>query len=250
MIKRSLFRSVFLIPIALALLIFSTYVWQPQPLIVPPQESGFMDNVEIVFPILLVIFCSFILPDSYEIELGLTCGYKTSKLAFVKFIPILLYSLISVFIILLFYRYIPYEGQFRPHIPIYVPDNFKMYVAVSFFVTVLFFASLFFFVRILTRNCYIPIIVCVFLEFSLSMFHNDIKEGIRDIRYCLVDPFISTYILSDEIPNAYAERYAELSLMHNAWTYNRILFFVLSLLLLGVTYLLLRREKLHKGFGE
>ena len=251
LLKRSLLRSWFLLPFAVALLLVSTRVWKPQFLIVPPQLTGFVDNTEFVLPILLAAVCSFILPDPYEVELGLVCGVRTTKLAFSKFIPILLYSLISIFIMLIFYRYKPYDlTLYNLHIPIFVPENYKIYLAVSFFVTILFFTSLYYFIRVLTRNCYIPIIICLFLQFVLYNQYIEIKKGSSDIKYCLVDPFISGYILSDELPNAFAEQFTDLKYLHNAWTYNRILFFVLSLVLLGAAYLLLRREKLHKGFGD
>lgn len=250
MLKRSMYRSLFYFPIMVTLLLFSTYIWVPSHLIVPLPMMGFVDNTEGVLPILLVIFCSFILPNRYEIELSLTCGVKTTRLAYYRIIPILVYALAAIFLMLPFYQYTPYDGDTRPHIPIYVPEHFKGYLVVSFLVTTLFFVALFFFFRVLTRNCYVPVVLSLLMESVFYGLCKNIQSGFTDIKYCLVDPFISIYILGDTVPDALAAKYADLSYLVGAWTHNRILFFVLALLLFGATWLLLRREKMHKGFGD
>ena len=252
MLIRSLRRYLFFIPIALAVLAFSTFVWHPGALIVPVEISGFVDNTERILPILMLPFFSLLLPDTFEIELGLVCGVKTAKLTFSKVIPLVLYTLLSAWAFLLLYRYTPYTStEYRPAIPIWVPENFKWYLALSFAVTILFFAALFLLVRVITRNCYVPVAIGVFLYtlFDTGLC-KDIQSGNMDIRWCLIDPFISVYILGDEVPNFCAERYADLSILKNAWTYNRLLFLILALLLFLISYLLLRREKLHKTFGD
>ena len=58
----------------------------------------------------------------------------------------------------------------------------------------------------------------------------------------LMDPFISSYFIGDTIPNQLGIPYM--------WTINRLLFLVLSAVLLLATYLLLRRETLHRHIGE
>ena len=82
------------------------------------------------------------------------------------------------------------------------------------------------------------------------MTSKNIQKGISDIKLCIVDPFISSYMLGDIVPNAMAEQYVDLPVLQNAWTYNRLIFLGITVVLLVVTCLLLRREKLHKGFGD
>ena len=155
-----------------------------------------------------------------------------------------------MYILLFVYRFIPYEGTYKPRIPINIPENFKIYTAVSFFVTTFFFFALFCFLRVIIRNCYAPIFLCMFANKYFYDMSKLIQKGTKDIRLSLVNPFISDYILGDTVPNAYAKQVEGMEIMKNAWTYNRIGFFVLGVVLLVVTYLLLRREKLHKGFGD
>ena len=53
---------------------------------------------------------------------------------------------------------------------------------------------------------------------------------------------ISSYFIGDTVPNQLGISYM--------WTINRLLFLVLSAALLIATYLLLRRETLHRHIGE
>ena len=66
-----------------------------------------------------------------------------------------------------------------------------------------------------------------------------LKTGLE---YAIVDPFISTYFIGNGV--------ARKEGLGKIWTHNRILFFFLSLVLFGASYLLLRREKLHENLGE
>lgn len=250
MVFRSFKKSIWLMLISIAFLLFSSYIWYPGHLITPYQYVGFFDNVEMAIPTVLIAFCCFILPNKYEIELSLVCGTSTSKLFFSKALPVFVYTLIPTFIMLALFRYIPYEGDIRPRIPIFVPENYRIYAAVSLFVTVFFFFALFCFLRVIMRNCYAPIFLCMFANKYFYDLSKQIQKGAEDIRKSLVNPFISNYILGDTVPNAYVEQMEGMEIMRNAWTYNRIGFFVLGVVLLVVTYLLLRREKLHKGFGD
>lgn len=251
MLKRSFIRSTIFIPVIIVFLLFATNVWIPYYLICPIQVSGFSASLEHSFPVLLAALYAFTLPNKFEIELGLVCGVSTAKLALSKVIPVFLYSLFSTFIMLFFYRYMPYDlTQYRIIIPIFVPENFKLYMAISFFVTTLFFSALFFFFRVLTRNCYIPIAISLFAITLLDGFYQNIHNGTADIRLSIIDIFISSYFVGNAVPNAIVEQHPEFSIIRNAWTTNRLIFFALSVLLIAATYLLLRREKLHKGFGD
>ena len=250
MLTRSFKRSLLFLPITLAFLLFSSYIWVPGWLITPYELVGFFDNVEMALPTLLIAFCCFILPNKYEIELSLVCGTSSAKLFFSKALPVFVYTMVPTFVILFLYRYTPYNGDYKPRIPIYIPENFKLYAAVSLFVTVFFFFSMFVFFRVLMRNCYAPIFICLFANKYFYDMSKQIQKGATDIKQSIVNPFISNYILGDEVPNAYAAQVEGMEIMRNAWTYNRILFFALGVVLLLATYLLLRREKLHKGFGD
>lgn len=250
MIIRSFKKSIWFFPICMAFLLFTSSTWYPGYLIVPHRLAGFFDFVEMAIPTILIAFCSFTLPSKYEIELSLVCGTSSAKLFFSKVIPVFLYTLIPAYIILGLYKFIPYEGDIRPKIPIFIPERFRLYTAISIFVTVFFFFALFCFFRVLTRSCYVALFPSMFINVYFSDLSKQIQKGAEDIRKSLVNPFISNYILGDEIPNAYAAQVEGMEIMKNAWTYNRILFFALGVLLLLGTYLLLRREKLHKGFGD
>ena len=122
---------------------------------------------------------------------------------------------------------------------------------ISIFVSLLFFAALFLFLRMLLRNCYIPMVLDFGLWGGLCGISYGIRQGQYSLTKCWMDPFISAYFVGDTVPNQMAEKYTEdLSSLTNAWTYPRLMFFGLAILLLVATWLLLRREKLHQGFGD
>ena len=247
---RSFKRAILIFPLALAILAFTTQIWEPSFLITHPKFAGYVEKTEVIVPLILVLLCSFILPDTNEIELAIVCGVSTEKLFLYKSLPIYLCTLLPSYVILVLYKYIPYDGPAPQWIPIYVPENFKFYLAISLFVSITFFFVLFCFIRVITRNCYAPLFICMFLGTFFSMTSKDIQKGIYDIKFCFIDPFISSYMLGNEVPNAMAEQYVDLTVLKNAWTYNRLIFLGITIVLLVVTCLLLRREKLHKGFGD
>ena len=251
MIKKTFFSHLFVIPATAAVILFATFLWTPNYLITPPQLTGFEKQIETSIPVVLVAFFSFILPNKFEIELGLVNGYGTLKLTVIKAIPIFVYTVLTAFAAVAVYRYTPYTStEFKTLFPIYVPDHFRVYTFISVLVIILFFSSIFFFFRVLTRNCYIPVIADLLVLSALSVISDGIQKGITDVRMSLVDPFITTYFVGNTIPNEIAGKYQDLSILKNAWTVNRIIFFLLSLAFLAATVLLLRREKLHRGFGD
>ena len=247
---RSLKKTLLVFPLVLLLLAFTAQIWEPSFLITHPKFAGYIEKTEVIVPFILVLLCSFILPDKNEIELALVCGVSTSKLFLYKALPIYLCTLLPSYVILALYEYTPYDGPVYERIPIYIPENFKFYLAISLFVSITFFFVLFCFIRVITRNCYAPLFICIFLSSFFSMTSKNIQKGISDIKICLVDPFISSYMLGNEVPNAMAEQYVDLTILKNAWTYNRLIFLVITVVLFVITYLLLKREKLHKGFGD
>lgn len=251
MLKRSLKGYLFVIPASIAFLLMATNVWLPQPVIVPLPDLGFVDCTESSVPAVLLILFSFLLYDGYEIELGLVCGVRTTRLAMIKAIPAFLYTVITTWVIILCHRYEPFDpGQYRIRIPMYVPENYKVYLLLSAFVTLLFFAALFFFIRVLTRNCFLPVGVGLFVWLALYSISMDVRAGEVNVVKILLDPFISTYFIGNTIPNEMAAKYNDLTGLANAWTYNRLLFLGLAIVLLVATWLLLRREKLHESIGD
>lgn len=250
MLFRTFKYSLWYFPVCLAVLCFTSYIWYPGYLIVPPNLMGFFEYVELTVPLLLVAFCSFTLNNRYEIELSLVCGTSTAKLFFSKVIPIFFYTLTPAFIVLALFKFIPYDGTARARIPIFVPENFRVYAAISIFVTVFFFFALMCFLRVISRNCYVTLFPAMFLVVYFSDMSNQIKKGVLDVKLSLVNPFISMYMLGDTVPNAYADQVDGMEIMRNAWTYNRIGFFVVGVILLAMTYILLKSEKLHQGLKE
>ena len=251
MLKKTFIRSLYVIPATAAVILFATYLWHPNYLITPPQLSGFAEQIEETVAVLMIVFYSFLLPNRFEIELGLVNGYGTLKLAASKAFPVFVYSVLTSFAAVAAYRYTPYDlKNYKSFLPIYVPDDFRIYVFISVFTVLLFFSSVYFFFRVLTRNCFIPVIIDLAVFSALWSISEGIRKGISDLRLSLVDPFITRYFVGNTVPNAYSEQMEGMSALKNAWTVNRLIFLILSLALLAATVFLLRREKLHKGVGE
>ena len=120
-----------------------------------------------------------------------------------------------------------------------LPDTLRLHMFLSVAVSVLFFASLVFFLRVALRNCYVPM-VGVLLTFTL--FYERSRSlrmrGLGALRGALFDPYISSYILGDALPQQYG--------FGSLWSANRLLFFDLSLVLLFAAALILRHEKMHE----
>ena len=78
---------------------------------------------------------------------------------------------------------------------------------------------------------------------------KNIQYGSGNIAVSIINPYISVYMLGDKVGNELAQS-QNLAILQNVWTYNRILFAVLSVILVILTIWLLKRENLHKGFGD
>lgn len=227
---------------AIILLVMVTRVWEPQPLLTPEPWSSFLKNCERMLPLLLLIPISFLLSNDYEIELGLVCGVRNAKLMLAKFVPIVCYTLLGMATVILLYRYIPFDQMnltnFQEVIELLVPSTYRLYMLVSGVVTLVFFAALFLFIRVVCRNVYLPVGIGMFLCAVFDSFNSSIGLGQTDIRFSLFDPFISTYFLGNAAPQQY--------MLGDVWTYNRLLFFTLAILLLAASYAILRRDGLHR----
>ncbi len=250
MLLRSLRRSYPLLITVTLILVYFTYYYLEGPLIVPPKELGFIDRTELRIAVIMIPIFAFLLPNKFEIELALTCGMSTAKLFFTKAVTSFIYTAIPAFVFVFLYRYISYDGKNKTVFAIYVPEDYRIHMVISMAVTLLLFFSLVCFLRVLFRNCYVPILVGIFVHFTAEGNCKNIQSGGAAVKNCIFDPFISVYFMGDDIPNLIAEQHPELGVIHNAWTYNRLIFLGISVVLLIATYLMLRRERLHRGFGD
>ncbi len=241
---RDLKKYSWFLPLAFGLLALISGIWNRIPLITLPLDNGFFDTTERIVPFVLLLPISFLLYDSYEIELGLVCGVKTARLMLGRFFVMLCYAVCAIAALVALYRYKPYYAPVEEIvIPIHIPEQYKLYMLVSVFVTTLFFASLFLFLRVLLKNCYAPVGLGIFAYSTFYTLNYNIHAGSVGIKSALFDPLISNYLLGDTVP---IEHYG----IGHLWTYNRILFFGLAVGMLAITYVLLRREKLHQGFHD
>ncbi len=238
-------------------LLFFLAVWayMLRTLSLTPNAYKFIACTETMFYILLIPMCAFILYDKTEIELALVSGTRTTTLFFTKLIPLVAYTLIpSVFFALIFrsdsYAEVDPGRVTLQSIPEYVPTSYKLLTVVSLIITVVFFYGLYSLIRVITRNCYIPVIACFGIGIGLRGFSAAIVAMRAPLTASLFDPFINSYFIGNSVPNVYAEKFPELAAMTNVWTYNRLLFVGISAVIYIATYLILRREKLHCGFGE
>ena len=242
---QSLWKNKYFLFISFIILIAISQVWNAQPLIAAYPHKGFTDYTELLVPFVFIIPISFLLHNNYEIELGLVCGVKTSRLMISKYISLFFYTLLSTILIIVLYKYsefVPVNNINIP-IPIYVPENYKLYMICSAIVTVSFFSALFLFLRVITNNCYAPVGVGLFIYTFFNQLNSNIHQGHDDIKKSILDPFISNYILGDKVPLEYYK-------IGPIWTYNRLLFLGLAVLMFVGSYLLLRREKLHHGSND
>ena len=220
-------------------LLYATSVWKELP---PPQLS-FTRIVEAAAAAFAVVPISLILYEPTEIELGLACGIRTARFAYTRFIPCLLYTLIPAVVISALYNYVPRisDPDYIGIIPIYVPGNYRLLLALSTAVTVLFFASLTLFLRVVLRNCFVALSAGLITVIATHSLSTSVSGGVFPLTVSYVDPLITSYFVG----NGIGKLFPQIGLQ-SVWTINRVIFFAISVVLLAVTYLLLRRERLHE----
>ena len=251
---RSLWKTKYYFLIATALLALTTQLWERHWILTDPGVNNFFMSCELLVPFLVLLPVSFLLYDNYEIELGLINGVSTLKLALCKFFSTVVATLIPLVASCLLVRSKVYWC--KPSsivIPLTVPEHFQLYLALSAVVTTLFFASLFLLLRVVLRNCYAPVGlgILVFTLFQPRM--QDICSLNLPFSQALFDPFITRYLIGDAVANAGFTVEATGQVVDpfpHLWTYNRLLFVGLAVVILAVTCILLRREKLHESFGD
>lgn len=242
--KHSLKKQCYLFPFIFGVLAFLTQIWKPTTLLEPPGGFSFVSLLEMLIMFLVMIPVAFLLNDPYEIELGLVCGVRTTKLFLTKLSVIVLSALSCEYLLIALVRYTPYvpaaNSSFR--FPIVVPGHYRLFLLVSATVTTMFFIAALAFVRVLTKNSYVTVGFGLFLWFLFKESGDAIASGSASAGSALFDPFISRYFFGNDIPNMLGKPYL--------WTYNRLLFAGITVLLFVLTYLLLRREKLHEVSGD
>jgi len=236
--------------------LIGTWVYMMRTFFIEKNAFTFIEITESFFPILLVPLCAFILYDKTEIELSLVHGTRTAKLFFSKLVPMMVYTALPIIAFLAIFPggstvKINYDLVLKDSsIQEYIPANFKLCIALSVLVTLTFFFALFSFIRVITRNCYITMLTGFGVGIGISGIRGVVCSWKVPFTYCMFDPMIDTYFIGNELPLAYAEKYPDLAGMTNIWTYNRLLFVGVSLLLFFITYLVLRHEKLHCSISE
>lgn len=251
---RSLWKTKYYLLIATALLALTAQLRERHWILTDPEVNNFFMSCELLVPFLVLLPVSFLLYDNYEIELGLINGVSTLKLALCKFFSTVIATLIPLVASCLLVRSKVYWC--KPSniiIPLTVPENFKIYLLLSAFVTVLFFASLFLLLRVALRNCYAPVGLGILVFSYFQTRSQNINNLSLPFSQALFDPFITRYLIGDAVANEGFTVEATGQVVDpfpHLWTYNRLLFFGLAVVILAVACILLKREKLHESFGD
>ena len=245
LIKYSLKRTLFIIPVTL-LAVFLVMGDIDRVYLMEPYPGGFTSILENTASIAAICYCAFMFHQRQEIEQSLVCGVSTPKLVITRLLAIFTYTLIAMCIVLARYKLLNSIIPPAPGVPYYVPENYKLYVFASAIITILFFVAITVLLRALFSNCYFAFSVGFMLHAFMNGYSENIRKGTAPITKCFADPFISSYILSDEVPRTEKS----LGLCPMEWTCNRLVFLGLSLVILFVSFLLLKREKLHRGFTD
>ncbi len=231
------------------------WIFMMRTFTIDPNAFKFIGAFEGLLPLLLVPVCAFMLHDRTEIELAMVCGTRTSKLFFSKVIPMITYTVIPcAFFSLVFKSRIDREIDFsrlkKTVIYDFIPEDYRLCAALSVAVTAIFIFAVYSLIRVITRNCYITMLVGFGTGIAIQSFRNTLGVSHGNLTNCLFDPMINTYFIGNSVPNAYAEKFPELASMANIWTYNRLFFLGLSAVIFLITHLILRYEKLHQGLSE
>lgn len=240
---------------ASALLLLMVKPWKEHWILTAAgNNGGIFYSTEFIIPFVVLMPVSFLLYNNYEIELAMINGVSTAKIMFCKFFACIVTTMLPLLIVILplreKYYYIAPE---KITIPLHIPQNYKVYLLISAFVTVLFLASLFLLIRVVLRNCYVPVGLAILVFSLFSTRNTNISFLTVPFENALFDPFITRYLIGDTVAN---EGFTVLATgevvppFPHLWTYNRLLFLGIALLLIGISYLLLRREQLHESFGD
>lgn len=240
---------------ASALLVLMVKPWEAHWILtVSGNNSGIFFSTEFIIPFVVLMPVSFLLYNNYEIELAMINGVSTAKIMFCKFFSCVVTTMLPLFLVILPIREkYYYASPDSITIPLHVPDNYKVYLLISAFVSVMFFASLFLLIRVAIRNCYVPVGLAILFFSIFSTQNTNVALLSVSFKNALFDPFITSYLIGDTVAN---EGFTVLSTgevvppFPNLWTYNRLLFLGIALLLVGISYILLRREQLHESLGD
>lgn len=253
---RCLWKTKYYFLVVAAILLFSTQTWAEQWILTLPGVNCFFSSSEMIIPFVVLLPVSFLLYDNYEIELALINGVTTMRLMLCKFFATVIATLIPLIAVTLPLReklyWWPPENVTIP-IEDGIPTHYRLYFIFSGIVTVLFFASLFLLIRVILRNCYAPVGLGILIFSLFQTQSQDIHFLARPLKSALFDPFITRYLIGDKWANegftvpATGEVIAPVP---HLWTYNRLFFFGIAVVLIAISCALLRREKLHESFGD
>lgn len=244
LLKRNLKKNFYCFILVFFVLYFAAGRYLSYGGVLISPDGGFILKTSDILLFTFVIQLSFLLYENYEIELALVCGVSTVRLMLTKFFSVLFYVIAGYSVILfIFYKYIPYENYGDEYIRVFVPENFRFYVLFSVVVTVLFYSSIILLVRVITRNCFVPIITGMFCFMGSYYVYPAIIHEEIDISYALIDPHISLYFIGDTVA---IEDFG----LYPIWTCNRLLFLALALIMLTLSVIIMRREKLHYSHND
>lgn len=251
---RSLWKSKYCFFAATAVLLIATQIWTPQYVMTLPGLTCFFTAGELIVPFIVLLPVSFLLYDNYEIELALINGVTTMKLMLCKFFSTVISTLIPMLgVILALQQRIYYYDKNEEIIPIHLPEHYKFYLLLSALVTVLFFASLFLLLRVLLRNCYAPVGVGILIYTLFQSRNTNVNALTIPFKNALFDPFISRYLIGDTVANEGFTVFSTgevVAPFPHLWTFNRLLFLGIAVVLIVISCVILCREKLHEGFGD
>lgn len=251
---RSLWKSKYYFLAATAILLLVSQPWKEHWIMTAPGGNSFFSSTELIVPFVVLLPVSFLLYNNFEIELALVNGVTTMKLMLCKFFATVVATVLPLFAVILPVREKYYSA--RPEeitIPIHVPENFKLYLLLSAFVTVLFFASLFLLLRVVLRNCYAPVGLAILVFSYFQNRNQSINYLSLPFKSALFDPFITKYLIGDTVANEGFTVTATgevVDAFPHLWTFNRLSFFGIAVVLIVISCVLLRREKLHESFGD
>lgn len=251
---RSLWKSKYFFLASTAVLLVTTQVWKKQIVMALPDNACFLASGEMILPFIVMLPVSFLLYDNYEIELALINGVTTMKLMLCKFFASVIAVLLPLLVLtVVLQQKVYYYDPNDEIIPIYVPEQYKLYLLLSACVTALFFASVFLLLRVVLRNCYAPVGLAFLIQTLFQTRTTNINHLSIGFRNALFDPFVSRYLIGDKVANEgfTAQATGEfVEAFPHLWTFNRLLFFGIAVVLIAVSCVLLRREKLHESFGD
>lgn len=212
LLKKELKRYSPLLPLSIAVLI---------SLIVTVgnfQYAVVLNKFETTYIIIPAVLCCLLYLNNDEIDLIISSKTDTYVCLFSKVLSVYILSLFSVSCVLMALSLL-----FRTDMAI------ELLCILSFAVTSLFVVAVASLFRLLIRNPYASVTAVVVIVFFLKAIHSQTMMKKFPIQYLLVDPLISSDILADR----------------GVWFVNKIIVFIISLIILWVCIMILKKDGLY-----